>query len=468
MTEGLMITIFLCLFFGTLLFAGLPIAGAILLATCSIPLLVGSGTLSFTAIAKEAVIGAVGNNVGLTIVLFMIAGDFMAKGKLTEKIFDTFAYFFGKKRGFMPIISILTCMFYGAISGSGPATTAAVGAMCYPLLVNLGYEKFFSAAILVAAGCLGMVIPPSVPLTGAAMLAGGGGLELTPLYKIAAVNGVVAGGLIILFAYIHCVRTHDGDQAKINASVDELRKRSFGEVLRESIWALLTPILILGTIFSGIADTAQAAAISLVYAILVSVFIYKTIKINEVIPMLSLGAMKSAGLCFLIALSRVFSAGMTALDIPKKMAAALVSWGLSGTALIILILCLMLLLGAFMDCGAAMMILVPLFAPIIVKFGLDPYTAVTSIIMCQAVGLCSPLCGLCIIVMCPQVGCTIAQLGRHVIKYSVLIVLVAMLSVIYPHVFGFATDGARIPKYETEQSMTQQVESVKVASVITK
>ena len=117
-----------------------------------------------------------------------------------------------------------------------------------------------------------------------------------------------------------------------------------------------------------------------------------------------------------------------------------------------------------MDCGAAMMILVPLFVPIIIQFGLDPYTAVTSIIMCQAVGLCSPLCGLCIIVMCPQVGCTIAQLGRHVIKYSVLVVIVAMLSVIYPHLYSFATDGARIPG-ANPQSMTQQIEPVKLASV---
>ena len=179
--------------------------------------------------------------------------------------------------------------------------------------------------------------------------------------------------------------------------------------------------------------------------------------------MLSLGAMKSAGLCFLIALSRVFSAGMTALDIPKKMAAALVGWGVSGTTLIILILCLMLLLGAFMDCGAAMMILVPLFIPIIIQFGLDPYTATTSIIMCQAVGLCSPLCGLCIIVMCPQVGCTIAQLGKHVIKYSVLIVLVAMLSVIYPGIFKFATEGKFIPGVSNVPAIIQQAEPVQVA-----
>ncbi len=441
-----MTAVFLILFFGCLLFAGLPIAGAILLSSSSIPLLMGAESpLTFFQIAAGGINGAVANNVGLTIVLFMVAGDFMAKGKLTEKIFDTFAYFFGKKKGFMPIISVATCMFYGAISGSGPATTAAVGAMCYPMLVNMGYEKFFSASILVAAGCLGMVIPPSVPLTGAAQLAGG--LELTALYQIAAICGVAAGLLIIAAAYLHCVRTGDGDQAAINASVDELRKRSFGEVFKESIWAIMTPVLILGTIFSGIADTAQAAVISLVYSVFVAVFIYKTIKPEEILPMLKEGAMKASGLCFLIALANVFSAGMNALEIPSRMATALANSGLNGTILIILILCLMLLLGAFMDCGAAMTILVPLFAPVIIQFGLDPYTAVTSIIMCQAVGLCSPLCGLCIIVMCPQVGCTIAQLGKHVLKYSALIVLVAMIAVVFPQLFGSITAGQFIPTF---------------------
>lgn len=441
-----MTAVFLVLFFGLLIFAGLPIAGSILLSSCSIPLLMGSDSpLSFSQIAAEGINGAVANNVGLTIVLFMVAGDFMAKGKLTEKIFDTFAYFFGKKRGFMPIISIITCMFYGAISGSGPATTAAVGAMCYPLLVGMGYDKFFSASILVAAGCLGMVIPPSVPLTGAAGLAGG--LTLNPLYQIAAITGVAAGLLIIVAAFLHCVRSGDGNQEMINQSVDKLRERPFSAVLKESIWAIMTPVLILGTIFSGIADTAQAAIISLVYSIFVSVFVYKTIKIEEVLPMLKAGAVKASGLCFLIALSNVFSAAMRALEIPSRMANALVSSGLNGKVLIILILCLMLLLGAFMDCGAAMTILVPLFAPVIIQFGLDPYTAIVAIIMCQAVGLCSPLCGLCIIVMCPLVGCTIAELGKHVLKYSALIVLVAMIAVIFPQLFGFITAGQFIPTF---------------------
>lgn len=204
-------------------------------------------------------------------------------------------------------------------------------------------------------------------------------------------------------------------------------------------------MLILGTIFSGIADTAQAAVLSLVYSILVAVFIYHTIKPEEIIPMFRRCILNAAPLCFLIALSNVFSAGMKALNIPATLANALINSGVSSSVLILLVLGCMLLLGSFMDCGAAMAILVPLFAPVIISFGLDPYTSIVAIIMCQAVGLCSPLCGLCLFVLCPIVGCTIGQLGKHVIKLSALIVLVSVIIVLFPGLFTWATSGAVIP-----------------------
>lgn len=436
-----MISVFLILFFGGMILIGLPVVGCIVLSSSSVALL-GSDAVSFSTIAENSISGAVQNNVGLTIVLFMIAGEFMARGKLTERIFDTFAYFLGKKRAFMPVLSIATCMFYGAISGSGPATTAAVGAMCYPMLVEMGYDKMFSAAILVSAGCLGMVIPPSVPLTGAAQLSGG--LDLVALYAIAAVAGVAAGCLLIIYAIFHC-RKDNGDQTKINAWVDGLREKSFGALIKDSIWAILTPVIILGTIFTGIADTAQAAAISLVYAIIVAVFIYKTIKPEEIFPLLKKCCMSAAPLCFMIALASVFTSGMKALNIPTMLTEALVSSGVSGTVFILLVLLCMLFLGAFMDAGAAMSIIVPLVAPIIISYGMDPYTSIVAIIICQAVGLCSPLCGLCLFVMAPIAETTIGELGKHVIKLSVLLVLVAVLVAMLPGAFTWATVDAVIP-----------------------
>ena len=437
-----MISVFLLAFFGGMIVLGLPVVGCIVLSSSTIPLLNSAAPISFSSIAENSVAGAVQNNVGLTIVLFMIAGEFMARGKLTEKIFDTFAYFLGKKRAFMPILSICTCMFYGAISGSGPATTAAVGAMCYPMLVEMGYDKMFSAAILVSAGCLGMVIPPSVPLTGAAMLSGG--LDLVPLYAIAAIAGVAAGLLLIVYAFLHCMKDN-GDQAKIDAWVDGLRAKSFGALIKESIWAIMTPVIILGTIFTGIADTAQSAAISLVYSILVAVFVYKTIKPAEIFPLIKKCCMNAAPLCFMIALASVFTSGMKALNIPTMLTEALVESGVSGTIFILLVLACMLILGAFMDCGAAMTIIVPLVAPIIISYGMDPYTCIVPIIICQAVGLCSPLCGLCLFVMAPIAGTTIGELGKHVIKLSVLLVAVAVAVALCPGLFAGITAGAVIP-----------------------
>ncbi|MCD8077363.1 MAG: TRAP transporter large permease subunit [Lachnospiraceae bacterium] len=438
-----MIALFLILFFGGMLLLGLPMVGSIFIASASIPLLGHGDLLTWLTIAQSAIDNAVSGNTGLTIVLFMIAGEFMAKGGLTEKIFDTFSYFLGKRKGFMPIISIATCMFYGAISGSGPATTAAVGAMCYPLLIQMGYSKLFSASILVSAGCLGMVIPPSVPLTGAAQLAGG--LDLVALYQIAAVAGVAAGLLLMIYAYLHCVRTGDGNQVMINAAVDELRKQSFGAVLKDSIWALLTPVIILGTIFSGIADTAQAAVISLVYSILVAVYVYKTIKPAEIIPTLRRCAFNACPLCFMIAMAAVFTAGMNALQIPTLMANAMIATGMSGTVMMIMVLAAMLILGAFMDAGAAMTILVPLFCPVLSVYGVNLYTGVVAIIMCQAVGLCNPFCGLCNLVMAPIAGVTIGELGMKVLKLSALLVLVAVIIALFPALTSWAWTGMYMP-----------------------
>ncbi len=437
-----MIALFLISFFGMMLFLGFPMVAAILFSALLLPLCFsGVSPVGFLDTVDWFVTGASANNTGITIILFMLAGEFMAKGKLTEKIFNTFSYFLGKKRGFMPIISIATCMFYGAISGSGPATTAAVGGMCYPLLISMGYGKMFSAAILVTAGCLGMVIPPSVPLTGASALAGsilGYEVDLVVLYKISAVAGVLAGVLLIAYAYLYCKRHGNGDQAKINAMVDELRTHKFGAVLKESIWALITPIIILGTIFTGIADTAEAAAVSLVYGILVSVLVYKTVKASEIFSIAGKCIQNGMPLMIMLAAATIFSNTMTAVEIPVKLANFLVDSGVSGGALISLVLLFMLILGTFMDAGGAMTIIVPLVSPILVAMGMDVYTCLVAIIVAQAIGLTTPPFGLCLFVMCGVADCSVGQMTKSLLIPIVLLIAVAFFVGLFPGLFAWA------------------------------
>lgn len=431
-----MVALFFALFLGLLLLMGLPLFGTIAVSTLSVPMLFGS-TCNYTLlqVSDWNVAGNL-NTTGITILLFILSGDVMSKGRLTERLFDTFAYFLGNKRCFMPIVSVLTCMFYGAISGSGPATTAAVGAMCYPILVQLGYEKRFSASLLIAAGCLGMVIPPSAPLTTAAGLANqlntGVSVDLVTLYKFGAFGGVIAGVVLIIYAYIYCLHHGDGDRLKIQEWNKKIRERPFGSIFKESIWALLCPIIILGSIFVGIADTAQAAALSLIYAIFVSVWVYHTMTISEVGTVLKKSLLGAAPICILFAVANSFSGALVAMNLPTMMTEALLDSGFSPRILILLLLVLMLIFGTIMDCGAAMRILIPLTFPIIVAMDWNPYVFITSVIICQAVGLTTPPYGLCLFVMNPISGESVSALGKKVLPLCGILAIVGILIGLFP------------------------------------
>lgn len=438
-----MTALFLIVFFAVMLFTGLPLVAAMFIACVLLPIVSGGTVYSFGEITFNALNGLIKNNTGLTIVLFMVAGNVMARGKITEKIFNIFAYFLGKKRGFMPILSIMTCMVYGAISGSGPATCAAVGAMCYPMLVEMGYDRLFSASILVTAGCLGMVIPPSVPLTGAGALSGG--MDTAVLYQLGAIAGVTAGILLIIYSFIYCLRHGNGDQKVIDEWVDSLKAMGLGSIFAESIWALLAPIMILVVIFMGWADTAQAAALSLVYSCIISCFVYKTIDLKEIPGVITKAFLSATPILLLCGFADVFSGGMTALQIPARMAATLTAANVSNTVLILMALGIMLLLGTFMDAGGAMMLIVPLFYPLMRELGMDPYPVIVAIIMCQAVGLTTPPFGLCLFTLCPLAKCSVGELGIKVLPMVLLLVAVAVVIGCFPGLTASIWNGAVLP-----------------------
>ncbi len=437
------IAVFFIVYFVLLVFGATPLIFCIAAAAFTIPLFFGGvSDFGLMEIVTSFVSGSSANNTGLTIILFIVAGDLMSHGKITDKIFSIFAYFFGKKKGFMPILSILTCAFYGAISGSGPATTAAVGAMCYPVLVELGYDKLFSAAILVSAGCLGMVIPPSVPVTGVTALSGG--LDLIVLYKLAAVAGLACAFLMMVYSYFYCRRHGNGDQQKIDAWVDNLRAKGFGNVFKESIWALLTPVVILGSIFSGIADTAQAAALSIVYALIVSVFIYKSLKPSEILGVMRKSLQGGASMLLMVAFANTFSSALTSLNLTSILTAFVQNAGLSGSIIMIGILIYMLIMGA-VGAGASVTIVIPLAYPLMIAAGLEPFTCCIAVVIMQAVGLTTPPIGLCLFVMTGMAKCNVTEMVKPLLPYITIMVLVVLFLVFFPDVFSGITAGGYIP-----------------------
>ena len=205
---------------------------------------------SFTVGAKyliRAMFGGLDSFPLLAVPMFVLSGIIMAKGGISKKLFDVFAYFLGKFTAGMPCAVIVTCLFYGAISGSAPATVAAVGSMTIPILTTLGYDLTFSTAIVAVAGGLGVIIPPSIPFI---MYGMASGASVSDLFLAGIVPGLMIGLLLMLYAIYHCKR-YGEDREKIYAEVKTLHDKGLLRVLSESFFALLSPVIILCLLYTS-------------------------------------------------------------------------------------------------------------------------------------------------------------------------------------------------------------------------
>lgn len=193
----------------------------------------------------------------LAVPLFILGGVIMAKGGISRKLFNFFAYFAGRFTGGLPCAVILTCLFYGAISGSGPATTAAVGAMCVPFLTDLGYDKTWSAGLIAVAGGLGVIIPPSIPFVLYSLATG---VSTGDLFLGGVFPGILIGVALMVYAVYYCVKKGE-DKDKIKERMSELSSRGLVNLFKDSFWALLCPVIVLGGIYTGFTTPTEAATV---------------------------------------------------------------------------------------------------------------------------------------------------------------------------------------------------------------
>ena len=194
----------------------------------------------------------------LAVPLFILGGVIMSEGGISKKLFNFFAYFVGRFTGGLPCAVIITCLFYGAISGSGPATTAAVGSMTIPFLVSLGYDRQWSAGVVAVAGGLGVVIPPSIPFVLYSLATG---VSTGNLFLAGVLPGILIGVFMMVWAVIYCMRNGE-DKTLIKAKMDELKAQGLGSLFMDSFPALLCPIIILGGIYTGMFTPTEAACVS--------------------------------------------------------------------------------------------------------------------------------------------------------------------------------------------------------------
>lgn len=370
------------------LIIGIPI-GVVLCITSMIPNFINPLFPADPQYLVRAMISGVNSFPILAVPMFIFSGNVMAKGKISEKIFDFFSYFVVDKTAGLPIAVIITCMFYGAISGSGPATTAAVGTMTIPILAKAGYKKDFSTALVAVAGGIGVIIPPSIPFI---FYGQASGVSISKLFIAGIIPGLLIGFSLMVYSWIYCKKNGE-DKELILKYKKELTESGLKRIFFDSVLSLLCPIIVLGSIYTGIASPTEAAVISVFYSIILSLIVYKSIGIKDLWEIMVETVRTYSTILFIIAAAIAFSRVLIFLKVPDIIYTQITAVVSSKIALLILVNLLLLMVGMIMDTTPAILVLTPILLPIVSRFGVDPIQFGIIMVVNLAIGFVTPPLG---------------------------------------------------------------------------
>lgn len=388
---------------------------------------------SFTASASyviRSMFGGIDSFPLLAVPMFILSGIIMARGGISKRLFDLFSYFIGKRTAGLPCAAVITCLFYGAISGSGIATVAAVGSMTIPLLVELGYAKKFCTALVAVAGSLGVIIPPSIPFI---MYGMASGASVSDIFLAGIVPGVLIGLLLMVYAVFYC-KKHGEDKEKINAKIDDLHAQGLWKVFKSSFFAVLSPVIILGCIYSGVASPTEAAVISVFYSLIVSIFIYKSLPIKKVYDVFVEAVRTYAPILFILAASIAFSRVLTLMQVPQLISGWILAHFTSKVVVLIVINLVLLLVGMVMDTTPAILILTPILLPIVEGFGMDPIHFGVMMVVNLAIGFVTPPIGVNLFVASSLTDIPVVDIAKRAMPLIGFFLIALLLITFIPQI----------------------------------
>ncbi|MGO1580900.1 MAG: TRAP transporter large permease [Peptoniphilaceae bacterium] len=400
--------------FFVLLFLSVPIGYAIGIAT--LITMIKFTSMPTLMIAQNAVAG-VDSFPLLAIPFFMLAGNLMSSGGIAKRLVDFFESFIGHITGGLGMVTIVVCMFFAAISGSAVATVSAVGAFMIPQMVDHGYSKAFSAALTAAAGTIGVIIPPSVPFVIYGVVSGA---SITEMFTAGFLPGILMGIALMIVCYI--VSKKEGYKGSDFKKTKKEKIKAF----KDAFWAILSPIIILGGIYSGKFTPTEAAVVSVVYSFIIGVFVYKELDVKGAYNAFRDAIVVNGATTFMIGLSTAFAALLTMEQIPLKIATFITSLSNNGVLILLMINLLLIIVGMFIDNIPATIILTPILLPIAVKFGMSPVTFGIMLTMNLAIGFCTPPYGINLFVASAVSKVKMENLTHHIIRmiFALMVVLI--------------------------------------------
>lgn len=360
----------------------------------------------------------------LAIPFFMLAGNLMSSGGIAKRLVNFFDSLIGHVTGGLGIVTVVVCMFFAAISGSAVATVSAVGAFMIPEMVKHGYDKKFSAALTAAAGTIGVIIPPSIPFVIYGVVSG---TSVTDLFTAGFLPGIMMGLALIIVCYM--VSKKNGYRGKGKRST----LKEIGASFKDAIWAILSPVIILGGIYSGLFTPTEAAVVSVVYSFIIGAFVYKELDFKGGYNAFKDAVIVNGATTFMVGFSTVFAAFLTMAQIPNMIANSITSITDNKFLILLIINLFLLVVGMFVDNIPATIILTPILLPICTAFGMSPVTFGIMLTMNLAIGFCSPPYGINLFVASSISKVSIEDLTKNIIKPLLGLLIVLLLITYVPY-----------------------------------
>lgn len=412
--------------FCILVILGAPVAICLGVASL-VTLLYIPNTPNISLLAKSAV--TAGDSFPLVAIpLFVLAGEIMQRGGLSSKIVSAAYTLVGKFKAGLAYVNVLASMFFAAISGSSPATVAAIGSNMIPEMEKAGYKKDFSAALTAASGITGVMIPPSIPFIIYGVSAN---LSIGELFLAGIIPGVLFGiGYMIVSRIIINKVTIENYVSNIPGQVvTESKTISEKKSLRNhSIWALIVPVIILGGIYLGVFTPTEAAGVAVVYALFVSMFIYNNLKFKELWDVFVNTGLTSATVLVMVVMASAFGRLLTLDRVPVEVANFITSLSSNPIIVIFLINIMLLIVGMFMETIASIIILTPILLPVATAVGIDPIHFGVILVVNLAIGFCTPPLGANLFIATGVANVSLEKLIKQIIPF--LISMFVMLFIV--------------------------------------
>ncbi|MCM3387034.1 TRAP transporter large permease [Ureibacillus chungkukjangi] len=406
--------------FGILIVAAVPIGIALGLAAMIALLIDGGMPLEF--LMKELTT-SVNSFPLLAIPFFILAGEIMGRGGISKRLINVAESIVGSVVGGTALTSIVTCMFFAAISGSGPATVAAVGGIMIPAMVSKGYDRKFATAVVASAGSIGVIIPPSIPMV---MYGVSGSVSIGDMFIAGIIPGILVGFGLMIYAYYYSKKNNYAGNGK------KISIKNIGREVWNAKWSLLIPVIILGGIYGGIFTPTEAAAAAVFIGFIIGLFFYRELKLKELADVFIESALMTATILVIVGTATAFGKLLAMEQIPNQIAESMLSISSSPIIIMLSMILLLLIVGCFMDTIAAIIILTPILLPVATLVGYDPIHFGIIMIVALAIGFITPPVGVNLFVGAGISGISLESLSKAILPFIVVMIIILLIVTFIP------------------------------------